>query len=1227
MNIIFWFLSFATISSALSETLLINSSKELEQELEQLGRSGNHVTLKLNSSVEYTLSRKNFILIRERDFTMTSSDSRSVYISCSSKTNRNEHQPTTGIVFLKSNVSIARVSFKLCGSLLNTLSHNITDSFNHSRILYYHPTHAAALLFIQSKVNMDNVTLDSSYGFAAIGFNIISSFFRYLNISQTSQYTEQHQLIIGSGILLHYIDLSESPTHALVSFNNTSFRSNTEQFNKAECIGNYYRQPRKHYPVMNAAALTILYTQKLYRVNIQIDQSTFFNNSGASAGAVLVVGFESPTNSTVGLKNTNFHGNTKSTSKKCHGIAIQLLWILDSNKNSMTLLGLLKITNAHFEGGNHKDSRNNSGAVYLAIYSSNITFNFEFKKLYFKNNKTPGISATCMYILLYERYTKGSSINVTMSDIIAINNFDFYNTPKSMFQFENIDQVLFNGRGIFENNFGSVIHGIESNVFLDGKMSFENNTGENGGAIRIEGNCQLNFMDGLKAEFIENRAFLSGGAIYVNSNSNTKCAIQPKGLSTFSHNLARLAGNSIFATPINRCETNGVFHTHFKQHYFNISHWNPDNSLFPVSTSPFQFFITYTKRNQTYYLDNFVVEKFPGENFVLTVRVIDIGDKNVFSFVNTEVLINSYTDTKEKVWLIQAGGKRALEGRENNPLNLSIHTTSEKVIDGVLVISVPYLDSKSYKIRIKPCPIGFSLQESFGSCGCSRVLDQLRGIKCLINDRLILRPIYTNLWIGIINNQTSISMNCPLSYCNNDPRFGYIKITAEGTMLKDKGGKEKIPFCQHRRTGPLCGKCIRNYSVVFGSPMCKKCSNHSLLTTIMYASVGIGVIFLLFALRLTLTAGTLNGIIFYAQVANAGLLELMAASYSGKSGIMKVVHQCNMFILSSISLNFGFSLCFYDGMNQLWKTGLALAFPVYLLTIVFILILISRHSTWLSNKTSHLSIQVLVTIVYLSFSNLLEALIDVFTPATIRTANKTLIVWYWDGSVEYMGKSHYPLIIVTILTVTLLIFPFIALLIFAKTLIRYSKKASFYLRPIHEAIHAPYKTNKQYWFVARLLLLMIIYLLYVVLRTKGTSILSITTASLLAAFLIGQALFRPFKTNILNLLDCWLMLNITLAYFTIWNNITFTFNVASAILTLGIIIVYHLLLAFGCVATISDRIEHVKAVFLYRVSLRRKKEETRVQLQVTGSYYNSCNEFREPLIGDANPLLAGATPK
>ena len=131
-------------------------------------------------------------------------------------------------------------------------------------------------------------------------------------------------------------------------------------------------------------------------------------------------------------------------------------------------------------------------------------------------------------------------------------------------------------------------------------------------------------------------------------------------------------------------------------------------------------------------------------------------------------------------------------------------------------------------------------------------------------------------------------------------------------------------------------------------------------------------------------------------------------------------------------------------------------FPVYLLAIVVVIITISRHSSWLSNHTSHSSVQVLVTVVHLSFSKLSLAFIDVFTSSTIQTSSGSYQVWYWDGSVEYMKYPHYVLVIVTIVIALFLIITYITLLL-AKPLIQYSRAANFYLRPIYEAIHAPFQ--------------------------------------------------------------------------------------------------------------------------------------------------------------------------
>ena len=53
------------------------------------------------------------------------------------------------------------------------------------------------------------------------------------------------------------------------------------------------------------------------------------------------------------------------------------------------------------------------------------------------------------------------------------------------------------------------------------------------------------------------------------------------------------------------------------------------------------------------------------------------------------------------------------------------------------------------------------------------------------------------------------------------------------------------------------------------------------------------------------------------------------------------------------------------------------------------------------------------------------------------------------------------------------------LIILTGRLLMKSNKIREYLRPIYEAIHAPYKYNKQYWFTARQLLLIFVYIMYI----------------------------------------------------------------------------------------------------------------------------------------------------
>ena len=548
---------------------------------------------------------------------------------------------------------------------------------------------------------------------------------------------------------------------------------------------------------------------------------------------------------------------------------------------------------------------------------------------------------------------------------------------------------------------------------------------------------------------------------------------------------------------------------------------------------------------------------------------------------------------------------------------MSIHTNSTTPVTTKLVFSIPNGEGDVYYINVLSCPLGFNIDGESGSCQCSPVLNRLKDAKCFIDQKMITRP--NQGWIGITENEIAVATLCPSTYCNTDPRFKFIKSTDKGLVLINIDEKNvSMPVCLNNRVGLVCGKCISGYSAVFGTTECKQCSNMWLLTITIYVLAGPLLVYLLYKLKLTLTTGTINGAIFYVQVANAGLLEKMSSFR--EYNIIDTMNRVNRSLLVFLNLNLGFPLCFYNGMNQLWKTGLGLLFPLYLLLIVLGIIVTSHYSTWLSNKTSHLSIQVLVTVVHLSFSKLLVTLIEVFIAATVYTSTGKHYVWYWDATVEYMGSSHYPLAIVTVIIVSILIIPYVTLLLFGNPLIKYSKKAKFYFRPIVEAVYAPYKEGKQHWFVLRLILLLVLYIMYVLFRTGGKNYLSLTSLTLLFCFSIIKALSHPFRSSKINILDCWLMMNITVVYNTLWKQASELFNliaVSLAIITFGLIFVYHILLVTNYDKKLSSKFTSVKNYFLISflpLSVTKSNNSKKMQLVNTDSYYGSCRQYREPLI-------------
>ena len=173
-------------------------------------------------------------------------------------------------------------------------------------------------------------------------------------------------------------------------------------------------------------------------------------------------------------------------------------------------------------------------------------------------------------------------------------------------------------------------------------------------------------------------------------------------------------------------------------------------------------------------------------------------------------------------------------------------------------------DSKHISLSLKPCPLGFSLTHDPPYCDCAPLLLS-HGFKCSINDQVILRQSST--WITVINDAENVTdgevilvydQYCPPDYCK--PKESQVSINTS-TEIFDQDVQ-----CAFNRTGILCGGCKKGFSLALGSSRCLECSNYYLLLLLAFAMAGIVLVFLLTACNLTVTEGTINGLIFYCNI-------------------------------------------------------------------------------------------------------------------------------------------------------------------------------------------------------------------------------------------------------------------------------------------------------------------------------------------------------------------------
>ena len=551
---------------------------------------------------------------------------------------------------------------------------------------------------------------------------------------------------------------------------------------------------------------------------------------------------------------------------------------------------------------------------------------------------------------------------------------------------------------------------------------------------------------------MNNKATHKGGAIYVDSGEvNGKerhelCFYQLVGYVVdhmdlpkiiFVNNTAGFAGHSVYGGFDRICYLQTPVRNRLKvDDFFTISN---QSSMSEMATDPDRLcFCHGLVSNCSTSIQ--VVDLSVHQGQTVQVNAIAVGRNNHYiEHGASPALVIARIDPEYETKLSEGQYGQNLENRCSQ-LTFSVHSSETNVKIQLFVNPRSEL-AGLLNITILGCPFGFQLQDStYPECVCETIIEE-SGCTCSIDDLIINCPF--EKWIGNVSSQAIVHHHCPLDYCISDRNVHVVAINEQ---------------CAFNHSGLLCGECQPGLSLAFGSSKCKECTNLYILLIFPFALAGLGLVLVLFACNLTVSRGTVNGLVYFANV-----VQVNSSIF-----ITQNTPQFFAVFVAWVNLDLGFQTCFYNGMDMYAKAWLQFIFPVYMWLIVAIIVLLSRYSMTVSRLTRDNTVPVLATLFLLSYAKLLRAIITAFSFTYLRYPDGTYIpVWLYDGNVPFTKGKHLALFVAALVAMFGFIIPYTLLLVFSPYLQRWShyKLLTWVnkLKPFLDANHGPYKNKIRNW--------------------------------------------------------------------------------------------------------------------------------------------------------------------
>ena len=713
--------------------------------------------------------------------------------------------------------------------------------------------------------------------------------------------------------------------------------------------------------------------------------------------------------------------------------------------------------------------------------------------------------------------------------------------------------VGFNGDLEVVGNSGisSGITADSSNLFFSNRANFSNNHASNGGALTLTSSV-MHVTKYATVEFIGNSAQWYGGAIYIPKGienkcaSNIRCSIQVPWFYTncrymysitFIQNRAGIAGNAIYGEYISACtpyHPNGYMcHIPDGSEIFHYIGVNDSSDLSNFTSDPTRVCFCENDIPNCYKIMNNITVH-PGETFNLSLVIVGYGWGTVPGSVIARDSSDSVSDPENDLLGSESQYSQEIRGLECQGLGYSIVSEGDReqlalavdllsflitLGEAHIVIEdsfIPLLENifripVFVEVDLLACPVGFQLVR--GRCVCHQILLGNNIDTCFISNGtgFILRP--ARYWIGLPNDTNSsilIHPHCPFDYC----QLQDTSITAESVN----------PQCQYQRSGVLCGSCREGLSMILGSSECKTCSNVYLMSIAIFVLMGVALVTILTLLNMTVSVGTLNGLILFANILQANRTTFLPPNTSHTSSLIAFLSA----FIAWLNLDVGIPMCFFDGLTTYVKTWLQFVFPLYILALVGVMSIGSNYSTRVTRLLGTNAVSVLATLVLLSYTKILRILITAFSFTTLTgSQDYHSVVWLADGNIKYFQPKHAILFLVALLVLLLLGVPYTVTLTAAPWIQRSRFKwvSSLYNRfkPLFDAYMGPYKDRYRYWTGMLLLARVVLIVLFSSIANTNTvagpqlNLLLLSLSSVALSCL--TAVLKPYRKKLLNGLE------------------------------------------------------------------------------------------------------------